>query len=289
MGDRVGRRAPALSWWERASSAFVRFTIENRVADRVFTALQEHVGAWWIDRCTSNLRHVVGLEHVVPYRDRSVLLVANHRSFFDMFVVNAVLYRQAGFRQRILFPVRANFFYEGPLGLFVNAVMSFFSMYPPVFRDRRRAALNHAAFAQLSELMKSGVRSAGIHPEGTRNRGDDPYAFLPAQSGAGRLMHLSRAPVLPVFINGLENNLVRQVAGNFKRTGRSVVVVFGPPVEVSDLLDRPPRGRTYRELADRAMQAIGELGTVERAYRAELEGSGSSDSDPEPPPPGDAS
>lgn len=262
--------AASLTRWERASRAFVRATIRVRWLDRVCTFLQEHLGAWWIDRCTRNLRHVVGLEHVRSYADRSILLVANHRSFFDMFVVNAVLYREGGFHQRFLFPVRANFFYESPLGLFVNGVMSFFSMYPPIFRDRRRAMLNHAAFAELAELMTSEVRSAGLHPEGTRNRGDDPYAFLPAQSGAGRLIHASNAPVIPVFVNGLRNDLVQQVKGNFRRDGAPVVVVFGPPVDFGDLRQRPGQGRTYRALAERAMGAIAELGDVERGYRAEL-------------------
>lgn len=265
-------KAPAasLTWWQRATRAFVRATIRVRWLDRLCTWLQERVGAWWIDRCTRNLRHVVGLEHVRPYADRSILLVANHRSFFDMFVVNAVLYREGGFRQRFLFPVRANFFYDGPLGLFVNGVMSFFSMYPPVFRDRRRASLNHAAFRELAELMTTEVRSAGLHPEGTRNRGEDPYDFLPAQSGAGRLIHASQAPVIPVFVNGLRNDLVQQVRGNFRGDGAPVVVVFGPPVDFGDLRERAGQGRTYRALAERAMEAIGELSDVERAYRAEL-------------------
>lgn len=266
-------RAVSPSRWARFSTAFVRATLEIRALDRLCTAMQEHVGAWWIDKCTANLRHVVGLEHVRPFAQRSVLLVANHRSFFDMFVVNAILFREAGFRQRFLFPVRANFFYERPLGLVVNGLMSFFSMYPPVHRDRRRAARNHAAFAELGRLLAQGTRSAGVHPEGTRNRGDDPYAFLPAQSGAGRLIHASGVPVLPVFVNGLDNDIFRQVRGNFRRTGEPVVVVFGPPVDFEGRLEQPARGRTYREVAERAMSALGDLGEVERRYRAELVGS----------------
>lgn len=263
--------SPRLSRWERTSTGFVRQTLESPSLDRACTFLQEHLGAWWIDRCTANLRHVLGLEHVRPFSERSILLVANHRSFFDLFVVNAVLYREGGFRQRFLFPVRSNFFYDQPLGLVVNGVMSFFSMYPPVFRDRRRAALNRASFEELGTLMREGVRSAGLHPEGTRNRGDDPYRFLPAQSGAGRLIYQSGVPVIPVFINGLENDLVRQVRGNFLRTGRPIIVVFGPPVDLGDLLGQPPRGRTYREVAERAMAAVAALGDIERAHRARLE------------------
>ncbi len=267
------RDAGDLSPWEQFSTSWVRRTHETESWNRFFTVLQERVGALWIDRCTVHLRHVYGLERIEPYRDTAIILVANHRSFFDMFVVNAVLYREAGFKQRFLFPVRANFFYDRPLGLFVNAVMSFFSMYPPIYRDRSRAPLNHASFEELARLLAHGHRSAGIHPEGTRNRGDDPYTFLPPQSGVGRLIHLCRVPVLPVFINGLQNNLWSQVRSNFRRDGEPVICVYGDPVEFDGLLDGPPRGRTYKALAARCMEAIEELAREECRYRSELLGS----------------
>ncbi|NJK89996.1 MAG: hypothetical protein HC923_11815 [Myxococcales bacterium] len=118
---------------------------------------------------TRHLRHTIGLEHVRPYATSPILLVANHRSFFDMFVLNAILFREAGFRQRFLFPVRSSFFYDHPGGFFVNMAMSFWSMYPPIHRDPKHAHLNHRAFEELARQVRAG-RSAGIHPEGTRGR-----------------------------------------------------------------------------------------------------------------------
>ena len=104
--------------------------------------MQRSVGQWWIRTVTNSLRHVHGIDRLPAWDpDRSVICVANHRSFFDLYITTAELVAE-GLPHRIVFPVRANFFYDHPLGLFVNGVMSFFAMYPPVFRERERAALN---------------------------------------------------------------------------------------------------------------------------------------------------
>jgi 1-acyl-sn-glycerol-3-phosphate acyltransferase len=267
----MGRDKRSLSSVERAHLEFVRWTLRQSWVDTGLARLQEHVGARWIDWCTSRLRTAHGLEHIRPYRERSILLVSNHRSFFDMFVINAILYREGGFRQRFLFPVRANFFYDRPAGFAVNGIMSFFSMYPPVFRDRARASLNRNSFEELSHTMQAGLRSAGIHPEGTRNTGDDPYQLLPPQTGVGRLVHVSGSPVMPVFINGLQNDLRRQVVSNFRGDGTPIHVVFGPEVPLTDLRGQTGNGRIYRRITERIMAHIGQLGDVERQLRASPE------------------
>lgn len=260
-----------LSFLERFNIGFVRASFERRWLNRILLTCQRIIGAGWVDYCTRNLRVVRGLERLPPTSsNESLIVVSNHRSFFDMFVVNTILFR-AGFSQRMLFPVRSNFFYDHPLGFLVNGIMSFWSMYPPVFRDRKRAALNHVAFGELAQALRQEGRSAGIHPEGRRKIDDDPYTFLPAQSGVGRLIHSAHVKVLPVFINGLGNDLKKQVAGNFNGRGRKVVVVFGAPIDFGELLEAPPTAKTYRAIADRTLEAIGALGAEEREIRAGLE------------------
>jgi 1-acyl-sn-glycerol-3-phosphate acyltransferase len=252
---------------ERFQIRFIRRTIEPGAADRAIRWCQRHVGASWIHFCT---RHLVAVHHAerLPSLDplRSFVCVANHRSFFDLYVVTAFLVRH-GLGHRILFPVRANFFYERPLGFAVNGVMSFFAMYPPIFRERRRLALNAASIDELVWLLRRGGIFAGLHPEGTRKLDDDPYTFLPAQTGVGRVIHGARVDVLPVFINGLQNDLRRQVASNFDRTGTPINVVFGSPLELGDLLDTKGSPRVYRAITERVMDAIGALGQEEKSLR----------------------
>ncbi|MFZ5890939.1 MAG: lysophospholipid acyltransferase family protein [Myxococcota bacterium] len=250
---------------------FVRWTFEPGLVDHCIRACQRAIGSSWIHHCTKYLRHVYGLERLPPLApEQSFLLVCNHRSFFDLYVVIGELVRR-GLPQRIIFPVRANFFYTSPLGLFVNGVMSFFAMYPPIFRERSKAVLNLAGLDELTWLLRRGGVFAGLHPEGTRKRDDDPYTLLPAQRGVGRVIRDAQVPVIPVFINGLLNDLPEQVKSNFARTGRKIVVVFGKPVDFSDLLQAPSTPKTHQAIADRALEAVAALGAEERSHRAELE------------------
>lgn len=257
---------------ERAQIAFVRRTLEPGALDRAMRFCQRTVGQAWIHHFTKHLRHVYGLERLPAFDPaRSYVLVANHRSFFDLYVVTSHLVRN-GLRHRIVFPVRANFFYTSPLGLFVNGVMSFFAMYPPIFRERRLAALNVSSLRELGWMLQRGGVLAGLHPEGTRNKGDDPYSFLPAQRGVGKVVHETNAIVIPVFVNGLINDLYRQVRSNFDGTGKKIVVVFGEPVELEDLRAQRGSPRVHQAVADRTLEVIAKLGQEERVRRAELEG-----------------
>lgn len=257
----------ALEW---LNVRFVRWTFNSPSMNGLMTWCQRVIGAGWVHLCTRNIRHVYGQERIkdILAGQESVIFVCNHRSFFDMYVVNTVLYR-AGFNQRMLFPVRSKFFYDHPLGFFVNLIMSWFSMYPPVFRDRKKAVLNHVAFTELSQDL-SGGRSVGIHPEGTRNLGDDPYTFLPAQSGVGRLIQLAGVKVVPVFINGLGNDLKRQVMGNFDGTGDKVIVVFGEPVDFGQMLQEDAGPPLYKLIAEQTMKCVAALGAEEQQHRIEL-------------------
>src|SRR5690606_25661868 len=134
-----------LSPIERRQIAFVQKTFEPGPVDRVVRLAQRYIGSNWIEVSTRNIRHVHG-EDRLPRFDpkKSYLVVSNHRSFFDLYVITGYLVNR-DMPHRLVFPVRSRFFYDKPLGLFVNGVMSFFAMYPPVFRERQRAALNLAS------------------------------------------------------------------------------------------------------------------------------------------------
>lgn len=260
-----------LSFMERGIIRFVRGTFRRGWVDNLIRALQHGIGSSWIHHCTKHLRHMHGIENLPTLEIRqSYILVSNHRSFFDLYVIFGDLVRR-GLRHRIVFPVRSTFFYDNPLGLFVNGVMSFFAMYPPLFRERKKLILNPTSLDELSWLLKRGGMFAGIHPEGTRKKDDDPYTFLPAQRGVGRIIQGSRVPVIPVFINGLINDLPRQVESNFDGSGRDIIVVFGKPIDFGALLDEPPSAKVEQRIADLTLEVIGQLGQQEKQLRAELE------------------
>jgi 1-acyl-sn-glycerol-3-phosphate acyltransferase len=268
--DLVALGASTLKPIEKAQIRIIRRSFEPGNVDETLRWCQRTIGARWIDLCTKNLRHLYGLERLPPLDPKkSFICVANHRSFFDLYVVTAMLVRR-GMPHRMLFPVRSNFFYDSAAGFFVNGLMSFFAMYPPVFRERNRATLNLAGIDEVVWMARRGGAFIGVHPEGTRNKGNDPYALLPAQSGVGRIIRHAEAAVIPVFINGLINNLWRQISSNATKNGEPIVAVFGEPVDFGGLLSRAPSPRLYKQIAERAVEAIGALSREERELRATL-------------------
>jgi 1-acyl-sn-glycerol-3-phosphate acyltransferase len=242
---------------------------------RFWTWCQRIFGAGWIHLATYNLMNVYGLEHVdAAARDKPILLVANHRSFFDMYTVSTVLFRRTKWRKQLFFPVRGRFFYQSPLGLFVNLVMGWWSMYPPFFAAGEKPLLQKRAFDQfsmrlLSDLCRNGAGNViGFHPEGTRNKSGDPYSYLPAQPGVGKLIKDAAPQVIPVYITGLGNDLPRQVLGNWIG-GEQIRIHFGPQLDLTEQLAKKDRIRTYKEIADFVMSKIAELGEQDRLLRAE--------------------
>ena len=250
LADAVNR-SPAL---KRASHTFLRT-----------------VGRTWVRESTKNLVHMRGesvLAELNP--ERGVFLVANHRSFFDFYAVSSVLLRLAPWVERLYFPVRSSFFYERPLGVFVNAVMSAMAMYPPVMREGPKRAFNQYTVDLIAELVQARGTVVGFHPEGTRGKGADPYELLPANVGTGSIVHQARPVVLPVFTLGLSNNFPRQVRGNFDGTGDPITIVFGRPLALDSFYAMPGRLRTYKAIAEHVRDALTDLGKEERAMREEL-------------------
>jgi 1-acyl-sn-glycerol-3-phosphate acyltransferase len=257
---------------ERWQIRFVRRTFESAPIDKVIRVLQRRISANWIDLSTRNLLHVRGVERLPSFdRGTSTILVSNHRSFFDLFAVSSVIVKR-GIGQRLMFPVRSQFFYDTPLGLAVNGAMSFFAMYPPVFRDRDRVALNRASVDEVIRLLQEGGAFVGLHPEGKRNKSDDPYTLLPARPGVGRIIQATRgrARVIPVFVNGLGNDIVRQVAGNYLKKGEPVTIVFGEAIAFGDLLDGSPSTELHQRISEHALDAVRALGDEERTLRASI-------------------
>jgi 1-acyl-sn-glycerol-3-phosphate acyltransferase len=219
--------------------------------------------------------HVSGLEHVEAVsHERPILLVANHRSFFDMYVVSTTLFRHTAWRKQLFFPVRGRFFYDSVVGLFVNLVMGWWSMYPPFFASGEKPILEKRAFDKfsfrlLTELCKNGAGNViGFHPEGTRNKGSDPYSYLPAQPGVGKLIKDAAPQVIPVFVAGLGNDLPKQVLGNW-RGGEKIRIHFGPQLDLSEHLPKKDQARTYVEISKFVMSKIAELGERDRRQQSE--------------------
>jgi 1-acyl-sn-glycerol-3-phosphate acyltransferase len=228
---------------------------------------------------------VEGLDDIMALRpETGVMLVSNHRSFFDQYAMLLACYMgPVAWAKRLFFPVRSNFFYDQPLGIAVNAAVAGGAMYPPIYRQSDRRALNDDALDRMVEIVRRPGNVLGMHPEGTRGKGDNPYKFLPAQPGVGKLALLGQPMVVPAFILGLGNNALDDVRANFTkeaRRSRAIVAVFGAPVDYADLCAEKPRPTLYKKCADRFMAEVGKLAAREQAIRAELAAGSIADDDP---------
>ena len=259
-----------LSPTERTAVRIAEFVHRNPLLGALSHAWLWHVNRRLVAWASRRVTHVRGAEALADLDPgRGVLICSNHRSFFDQFVIMTYYSEALGRLPPLYFPVRNDFFYESALGVVINAAAAAFHMYPPVFREASKRGFNLYTQARLVELLTRPGFAVGVHPEGKRGKGPDPYTLLPAQVGVGQLILEARPTVLPVFINGLSNDFFRQIAGNFTRRASPIVILFGAPIELR-LDGLPNRVRTHKDLADRVMDAIRQLGRTEREIRAGL-------------------
>lgn len=235
---------------------------------RFWTFCQRHIGSLWIYLATYNLMNVFGLENVEKTdAEKPLLLVANHRSFFDMYTVSSVLFRRTKRPITLFFPVRAKFFYTSPLGWLVNLIMGWWAMYPPFFREEKeveKREFDKYSLRRLIQICTTGKSHViGFHPEGKRNLNSNPYEFLPAQPGVGKIIMSAQPQVVPVFIAGLGNDLPKQILGNW-RGGEKVRIHFGATVDLAEYYEKRDSLRTHKEIADFLMLKIGELGEADK-------------------------
>lgn len=264
---------PDLTPVERLAVAMGRFTNERDWPKRMQHMFLHAVTKTWVRPAISRRVYADNLDWLLAHRpDKGVLLAANHRSFFDMYLVMLALYDAgASWIDRMYFPVRANFFYERPLGLAVNYLIGGGVMYPPIFRDKSKKALNKDAVDRVSRFLSRPGTAVGMHPEGTRGKGTDPYELLPAQPGVGQIVLNARPVVVPVFINGLPNDVVAGVRDTYRQDAcreHPIIICFGEPFDYSEFLSKKPRVTLYKHCSDKILGEVAKLGERERELRA---------------------
>jgi 1-acyl-sn-glycerol-3-phosphate acyltransferase len=274
-----------LTRMERIALRFGELANEDPRGKWLQTRFLRGVSYIWVRASLANRMLVENLDQLMTLRpETGVLLVSNHRSFFDQYAMLLACYMgPVPWSKRLFFPVRSNFFYDQPLGVVINAAIAAGAMYPPVYRQAERRALNDDALDRMVEIVKQPGNVLGMHPEGTRGKGADPYQLLPAQPGVGKLALVAKPTVIPAFSLGLSNNALDDIRSNFTREARrerAVITVFGPPVDYADLMAEKPRPTLYKKCADRFMAEIKKLGEIERGLRADLMAGKISDDDP---------
>ena len=153
------------------------------------------------------------------------LLVANHRSNFDPFVAIA-----ACPQAELAYVAKPEIFAIPIAGNFVHKCF-----FLSIDREDNRKALE--TIRQAAALLREGVVSVGIYPEGTRSKTGE---LLPFRNGAFQIAKRAGAPIVIVKTTGTE-----QIAHRFAR--KRTLVRF----DVLDVLDSAAvAGMTTREIGE---------------------------------------
>lgn len=225
--------------------------------------------------CVGRRVEFIGVEHLKTINSKSrLMLVANHRSFFDFFSIGYWFLISRNVPRKMYFPVRANFFYESFVGIIVTAIMGAWAMFPPIFRDPKKKIFNRYAIDRIIYEFRKSPSLIGFHPEGKRNKSKDPYSFLEARAGIGHvLLEVEGAVVLPLFIYGLTNSFGTEVRRNWSgnRNNFPIHLMFGPPIDLERFRSMSKDTDTSKEIAEACMKAIRALGVEHKEkYNPEL-------------------
>lgn len=189
-----------------------------------------------------NRTTVVGRRHV-PKR-KNTLLLANHQSMIDSFLVGACAYLPYAYFRPYLIPWNP----AAEENFFRNPVLSWFSHQwkcIPVKEGRR----DLKALYRMMRALEEGTMI--VFPEGTRTRDGSVGRGRP---GAGLVALGSHPTIVPVAIEGMQD--VLPIGRYLPRFFRRVYVYFGRPVDYSEFLDRPRSKETAQELVEKVMAKV---------------------------------
>ena len=189
-----------------------------------------------------NRTRIIGRKRVP--QGRNTLLLSNHQSMIDSFLVGICAYFPQSIVKPYLIPwnpaAEENFFRPWWLGLLSDLWKCI-----PVRPGRR----DPRALYRMTRALESGVMT--LFPEGTRTRDG---SIRKGRPGSGLVILASKPTVVPVTIDGM--NRVLPIGAKLPRLFKRLYVYYGEPIDYSDLIDQPRTRETSEQLVDRIMDAL---------------------------------
>lgn len=172
-----------------------------------------------------------------------VLLACNHISAYETIFLPWALIRRFPFRM-VWAPAKEELFVNRFTGWLYATWGAF-----PVKRGR-----DVRAGKVLIELLQD--QRVMLFPEGTRHKDG---VLGKGNRGVGKIIYDTRPAVVPTALIGLNR-------WEFPGLGQEGMVVFGPPLDFSDLYAREDDKETHQLIVERVMAAIADLLKSEGAY-----------------------
>lgn len=183
----------------------------SQSSDRVIQILQQGWGRLhlWVSGAKVEMK---GLEHIDL--SRTYIMMANHQSYHDIFVVSTI-------------PVYAHWMAKQEL--FRVPVFGWILGWIGAMRiDRSSKVKTLASVRSAVEQIREG-RTVLIFPEGTRSPNGE---LLPFSKGAFSLAILSQVPILPITIEGTRSIMPK---GSYLIRPGTIKVTIDPPIETASL------------------------------------------------------
>ncbi|MCL3860530.1 lysophospholipid acyltransferase family protein [Actinotalea sp. K2] len=182
-----------------------------------------------------------GAEHLRI--DGGFIAAPNHMTNLDPLTAAHYLYDN-GIAPKIL--AKSSLFGVPVLGRILRATGQI-----PVYRNTADAGRSLRA---AIDALEAG-ECVAVFPEGTLTREPDLWPMV-GKTGVARLALTTRVPVVPIAQWGPQDILGRYSKLFKPFPPKRVTIVAGPPVDLSDLYDRPQDTVVLREATERVMAAI---------------------------------
>jgi 1-acyl-sn-glycerol-3-phosphate acyltransferase len=182
-----------------------------------------------------------GQEHIPA--DGATILAVNHLSYMDIFAVS--LFADSA-RRYPVFLAKSSLFTIPVLGTIITKLGQL-----PVYRGQTDAAL----VLREAEMVARNGACVIFYPEATVTRDPDKWPMV-SKTGVARLALETGAPVVPIAHWGAERILPY---GSFVPRflpRKTVKIVAGPPVDLSEFAGQAPTTRVLRAVTAKIMQDV---------------------------------
>ncbi|MGC3020194.1 lysophospholipid acyltransferase family protein [Brevibacterium sp. FAM 24630] len=198
---------------------------------------------------TATKMSVRGIEHLPP-KGTGIIVAAYHANHLDPILVGLALKRNG----RMPHFLAKSTLFSGALGLILKTIGQI-----PVLRSSASAG---DSLEYAKDALAHG-QTVVIYPEGTLTKDPElwPQHF---KTGTARLALETGAPIIPAAHWGLNTIFPRgQKKLRFKPFSNESTVVFGPPVDYSDLwvhrAEKATMGKLSKRLKDTIARMVAEL------------------------------
>ncbi|MBI3805548.1 MAG: 1-acyl-sn-glycerol-3-phosphate acyltransferase [Nitrospirae bacterium] len=192
----------------------------------------------WLNRV-----EVVGGEHIPKRGEEGVMLLYNHISAVDPFLVGATampFFSPVWWRA----PAKEELF-NIPI---IRGILASWGAFPV-----RRGKRDLESIRKMVEMLSHSV--VVIAPEGKRS---DDGQLQRGRAGVGKILHEARPQkVIPVRMRGVETILPRGTI--LPRLGRRTTITYGPPIDLTHYYNLPDSVETSQQIVDFVMQEIAKL------------------------------